>query len=168
MGDRYWREDEQVHVIFDETSNYRYLLECTFGESKAKANITFVMLNPSTADADICDSTLNRCVNYTKRWGYGGMYIVNLFALVSKSPEILLTHKDPIGVDTDRYIREAAKKSKTIVLAWGEKYTSIRNRKVEVLQMLQKYNLHCIKKTKNGKHPRHPLYLKKDLTPIPY
>ncbi|WP_163528832.1 DUF1643 domain-containing protein [Halobacillus ihumii] len=165
-GYRYWREEEQVKAIFDRTMNYRYLLECVFDDSKDR--IMFVMLNPSTADSDICDTTLNRCVNFTKSWGYGGMYIVNLFALVSKSPEILLTHRDPVGVENDRYILEAAEKSKTIILAWGEKFTSIRNRKVEVLQMLQGYNLHCIKKTKNGKHPRHPLFLKKDLTPIPF
>ncbi|UOQ92303.1 DUF1643 domain-containing protein [Halobacillus shinanisalinarum] len=163
---RNWREDEQVRVIFDRTSTYRYLLECTFDESKNK--ITFVMLNPSAANSDICDTTLNRCVNYTRSWGYGGMYIVNLYALVSTNPKRLLTHRDPIGVENDHYILDAAEKSETTVLAWGEKYASIRNRKAEVLEMLKGYDLHCIKKTKNGKHPRHPLFLKKDLNPIPF
>ncbi|UOR13573.1 DUF1643 domain-containing protein [Halobacillus amylolyticus] len=123
------------------------------------------MLNPSAANSDISSNTLNRSVNYTKSWNYGGMYIVNLYALFSTKPEKLLTNRDPVGVENDKYILDAAEKSETIVLAWGEKYASIRNRKAEVLKMLQGYELHCIKKTKNGKHPRHPLYLKGDLNP---
>jgi hypothetical protein len=40
--------------------------------------ITFVLLNPSTADAVQLDPTLRRCVGFAKREGYGGMVILNL------------------------------------------------------------------------------------------
>ena len=52
--------------------------------------MTFVLLNPSTADAVDLDPTLRRCVNFSKRDGYGGMKIVNLYAYRTPSPKVML------------------------------------------------------------------------------
>lgn len=165
-GHRYWTENESVKVIFANEKNrkYRYLLECNWDNELDK--VTFIMVNPSTADMEICDPTLNRCVEFSKSWGFGGMKIVNLFALISTDPEALLEHKYPIGDENDKYIIEAISGSSKIILSWGEKYGSINNRDAEIKELLSNYPLYCIKKTKNERHPRHPLYLKADLQPI--
>ena len=39
-----------------------------FGDEE-KPNILFIMLNPSTADADVDDPTIRRVVNFAKSWG---------------------------------------------------------------------------------------------------
>jgi len=36
----------------------------------------FIGLNPSTANEEVDDPTIRRCVNYAKDWGYGGFMMV--------------------------------------------------------------------------------------------
>lgn len=47
------------------------------------------MLNPSTADENVDDPTIRRCINFAKDWGYGGMYVGNLFAFRTAYPKEL-------------------------------------------------------------------------------
>nr|WP_301108393.1 DUF1643 domain-containing protein [Sporosarcina sp.] len=93
---RYWGANESVRVVFSREQNekYRYLLECNWDNEQDK--VTFLLLNPSIADYEICDPTLNRCVEFSKSWGYGGMKIVNLFAHISTDPDKLLNHVEPV------------------------------------------------------------------------
>lgn len=57
-----------------------------------------------------------------------------------------------------------------IVLAWGQAITSklARNRMKETLFLLRDKPLHCLAKTNCGTYPKHPLFLRRDLTPIPF
>ena len=45
-------------------------------------SVLFIGLNPSTADEHEDDPTLSKCMQYAANWGYGGVYIANLFAFV--------------------------------------------------------------------------------------
>ncbi len=126
------------------------------------------MLNPSYADSTIYDLTLNRCINFSKLWGYGKMNIVNLFGLRSSNPKVLYHHDSPIGTENDKYILKAAEESNLVIFAWGEKHCKIKNRNKEVFLLLSNYNPHYIKKTIKGNYPRHPSRLKKDLHPTPF
>ena len=165
-GCRYWYVNETVDAVLDKDGEYRYLLECSWKDNKK--TVTFVMLNPSYADVDVCDRTINRCVEFSKYWGYGKMNVVNLFALRSRDPEYLKGHPNPVGNENDRYILGAVNESDLLIFAWGVKHCSIKNRNKEVQLLLSQYEPHCIKKTVKGNHPRHPLYLKKDLVPFPF
>ena len=167
-GHRLWKQNEIVTSVFDDKENptYRYLLECTWDDSLE--SVTFIMLNPSVANDEICDPTLNRCVNFSIAWGYGGIKIVNLFALISTDPQKLKLHHDPVGIENNNYILKAIKNSSQIILGWGEKYGSINNRDQIIKTLLVDFAPDCIKKTKNELHPRHPLFLKGDLKPIPF
>jgi hypothetical protein len=51
--------------------------------------VVFVLLNSSTADATIDDPTLKKCIMFSKRWGFGAVEIVNLFAFRATKPENL-------------------------------------------------------------------------------
>jgi hypothetical protein len=125
------------------------------------------MLNPSVADEECCDPTLQRCIHFSKQWGYGGMYIVNLFSYISTDPNVLKTVNDPIGPNTNEYIIRAASNSDKIIFAWGQrlKGTIFQSRVNEVINLLKDYPQYCIEKTKYG-IPRHPLYLKSNLQPL--
>ncbi|MGI6657815.1 MAG: DUF1643 domain-containing protein [Dethiobacteraceae bacterium] len=125
---------------------------------------TFVLLNPSTADETENDPTVSRCVRYAVNWGYGSLYVVNIFALRSTDPRQLYLAEDPIGPENDKYIYKVASESDLIVLAFGN-HGAYLNRGQTVISLLSGLTLHHLIKTKEG-FPGHPLYLKKDLKPI--
>ncbi len=72
---------DQLHgngAIFSDDDTYRYLLWRTWDESLPR--LLWVLLNPSTADAEIADPTLSACIGFSQELRYGGLEIVNLFA----------------------------------------------------------------------------------------
>ena len=115
---------------------YRYLLSRVWAEEGEKAKtVTFVMLNPSSADADIDDPTVNRCVSFAEGWGFNSLYIVNLFAFRTPYPAKLLKVEDPIGPANLQTIAMAVQMSDKVVCAWGDivkKKTSYRNRNIKI------------------------------------
>lgn len=52
--------------------------------------VTFVMLNPSTADADENGPTIRRCLGFARRWRQHGILVVNLFTLRATDPSDLI------------------------------------------------------------------------------
>ena len=123
--------------------------------------VLFVGLNPSTADATNNDPTITRCINFAKSWGYGGMYVTNLFAYRATQPKDLKAAKNPVGKDNDSWVLKLAKDAGIIVAIWGN-HGAYQSRSQEMLKILPRP--HCLKVSKTGE-PMHPLYLKADLKP---
>lgn len=124
------------------------------------------MLNPSTADASRDDPTIRRCVAFARAWGYGGVEVVNLFALRATHPFYLRASAEPVGPDNDRHILLAARRAEHTVLAWGI-HGELGGRGADVLALLsRRTRALCLGWTRQG-HPRHPLYLRRDARPTP-
>src|SRR5437870_2889354 len=77
---------------------YRYTLTRRVGVG---GPLVWVMLNPSTADAEVDDPTIRRVMKFTEASDCGLAIVVNLFALRSPSPKALRGHADPVGPDND-------------------------------------------------------------------
>ncbi len=149
-------------AVISECKKYRYSLSRIWDQEKE--TVTFICLNPSTADAEIDDRTITRCINYAESWGYGGLCMANLFAFRATEPKDMKSAVDPVGPENDSYLIKIASKSKIIVAGWGnDGCFGSRDKKVKQMIGLK---LHCLKLTKGG-NPWHPLYLKKSLLPIP-
>jgi hypothetical protein len=143
--------------------NYRYLLGRKWDASKPQ--ITFVMLNPSTADAEQDDPTLRKCINFAKAWDYGSLEVVNLFAYRTSNPRELRQVTDPVGSKNNYYLQLVTQRAKLIIVAWGI-HGSFQKRNTIVLNIISgNQALYCLGLTQDG-HPRHPLYLKKTTNPI--
>jgi len=159
---------------FSDCLKFRYTLTRDWSISgEEKKNILFLMLNPSTADADIFDPTVKRCFNYAKRWGYNHMTVCNIYAYRATNPKDMLRAKEEginiIGQHNDSYIWGCAMEAQKIICAWGASPWS-RDRAKEVIQVLERYcgeKLFCLKKSKDG-CPVHPLYQKNDLIPAKF
>ncbi|MHB8260439.1 MAG: DUF1643 domain-containing protein [Bacteroidia bacterium] len=145
-------------AVISPDEQYRYLLTRIWDKDKPIVN--FIGLNPSTADKVDDDPTMRRCVAFAKSWGYGGLYMTNLFAFRATKPEDMMKAIDPIGKENDKHLLEAEKTVNEVVFAWGIGGTFL-DRDKQVLNLITKG--HYIALTKGG-HPRHPLYLKSDLT----
>lgn len=149
--------------VFSPCRKYRYSLFHIWD----KDNPTYAMfigLNPSTADENKLDPTLRRCAAFSKRWGYGGLVMTNIFAYRDTDPKIMKKQDDPIGPDNNSILLECSKEASVIIAAWGN-HGEFMNRGNEVKKLIK--NLCCLKLSKNG-NPYHPLYLKGDLNPIPF
>lgn len=155
-------------AVFSACERYRYWLARIVDPTKMRT-VTFLMLNPSTADAMKNDPTVARCVAYAKRWEYGCIIVVNLFALRSTDPKVLRTHEDPVGPSNDRYIVKAGQAAAgNVICAWGV-HGALNGRAQHVLDMLRRNRCttYALGETKDG-HPRHPLYLRSDARPAEY
>lgn len=145
---------------------FRYRLNRRWGETERA--LTFIMLNPSTADVRLDDPTIRRCVGFAKREGLDGLAVVNLCAFRSPKPEKLLAVADPIGEMNPVVIEQAfllADKHDTPVIAawgsWGVKRFAAQIERIKELAEAWDRPLHCLGTTKEG-HPRHPLYVPKN------
>lgn len=118
----------------------------------------FVGLNPSTADEYEDDPTIRRCKRFAVTWGFGALYMVNLFAVRATDPQDMLAHGAPVGPDNDHWLQKLAQDAGVVVCAWGNHGGHMgRDRAVE--DLLQAFELMCLGTTKSGQ-PRHPLYVR--------
>jgi hypothetical protein len=143
----------QRSAVFSDCRTYRYSLSRIWQPKKKFA--LFVCLNPSTADEQNDDPTVRRCIGFARRWNFGGLVLVNLFAFRSTDPDRLLKIRNPIGPKNDDYIFNAAKSSGLVILAWGTR-GGFLERDQHVLTLVSM--AHCLGVTKDG-YPKHPLYL---------
>jgi len=153
-------------AILSDCERYRYLLTREWGDGPTA---TFVMLNPSTADAMRNDPTIRRCISYAHAWGCGALIVANLYAWRATDPAELWTADDPVGPDNDAHLyaaaQAAAESGGPLVGAWGANARADRIAAVLALSGMDR--LQALAVTKDGQ-PRHPLYLKSVLTPQPW
>lgn len=156
------------------SSQYRYLLGRVWDEENPKRMI-FLMLNPSTADAEVDDPTIRRCIGFAKREGMGGITVLNLFAYRTKDPKVLAEKFFPVGPANDRWIcstLHSMAPGSVFVCGWGAhgEHPTVSARVAEILNLLARHGVdaQCLGTTQ-GHHPRHPLYTKNSaqLSPLP-
>jgi len=142
--------------------NERFTLRRDWGKAVASDRkvVNFIMLNPSTADDVFDDATIRRCVGFAKRWGFTELVVTNLFAYRATDPKELkrLAKSDyslAVGDNNDAHILREADNANTIVCAWGDNADGFR-RDLDVIQMLRKHDLYCIRRTAKG-NPAHPV-----------
>jgi hypothetical protein len=143
---------------------YRYKLSREWGNS---AKLAFIMLNPSTADAELDDPTIRRCIGFASDAGFDGIEIGNLFAWRSTDAAELKKAAAPIGPDNDTALAEIIAGAPVIVCAWGNG-GALLARDVQIVKMISDARKvpHCLRMTKLGQ-PCHPLYLPASLRPVP-
>lgn len=159
---------------------YRYRLDRIWDEDRAIVN--FVMLNPSTADADTDDATIRKCIKFAQDWGHGGIIVTNLFAWRATDPrelKALPPQSRGANAQNDSFIANIAELAHLVVCAWGNDGILVGSgtsgffvpRGGEVLAGLRKNGhgtkLHYLQRNQNGE-PKHPLYCKGTLEPTPY
>lgn len=142
-------EHNQAGAEFSQCGKYRYKLWRIWDYSKPKAMC--IGLNPSTANANKNDNTISLLIRMLSDLGYGGFYMMNLFAYISSKPEDLLTCPDPLG-DNDNKLDEVAKQCDSVIACWG----NFKQAKQRIEQVLPQYpNALCFGVNQNGT-PYHP------------
>jgi hypothetical protein len=143
----------QRAAVFDATGRYRYCLSRVWDPDLPR--LVWVMLNPSSADSELDDPTIRRCVGFARSWGFGSMEVVNLFGFRAASPRELFSASDPIGSGNDRVVREAVEGAQVAVAGWGN-WGRVADRGAQFLAGVRR-DVYCLGLTKHDQ-PVHPLY----------
>jgi hypothetical protein len=147
---------------FSPCRTWRYSLHRIWDENKDL--VAFIGLNPSTADETQDDPTVRRCCGFVKKWGFGGLVMLNLFAFRATDPKQMKAAADPVGPKNDEAL-VCYTKNRLVVCAWGCNGL-FRDRHRKVLDLLGgRRKLLCLELTKDHL-PKHPLYLRADLVPF--
>ena len=150
-------------AIISNSGLYRYELHREWDKKKGK--VLFIMLNPSTADANEDDLTTIRCINYAKKWGFGGLMIGNIYPFRAKRPKHLRKWLKTQNQRANFYyiniahVDQMAACADLVVCAWGCNYPGMP-------EWLEIPDLHYLELCKDGITPKHPLgNLSVDLKP---
>lgn len=171
-------------TIFSECRKHRYTLWREFYSARAaqppllpvegnRAHnfVQIIGLNPSTADEKLDDPTIRRCIDYAKRWGFGALCMTNLFSFRATDPKEMIAYEEPIefAYENAKQVERIAEGAGLIVCAWGHHGAHMRRAEkyLKHLGKVRKFALHHLGLNVDGS-PKHPLYLKKTIQPIPF
>lgn len=141
-----------------ECGKYRYSLERRWNDAGIKAaHVRWIMLNPSTADANIDDATIRRCIGFSNAWHFSSMVVMNLYAYRATNPRELsqLSYAERCGPENGVYLcgfKLMPEPPCFTVLAWGD---GLIDRAPPIIESGRCYALGYTKKA----NPKHPLYL---------
>ena len=160
---RNWSKEPDI----EEPDMFRGLPKKKYGTKSDYLQV--IGLNPSTADETINDPTVGRCIDFAKRWGFGGLCMTNIFAFRATDPDVMKAQPWPIGDENDHWLNEVAKDAGMILCAWGSHgYFMDRGAKVtSALCQLYPTKTVALSTTKSG-YPGHPLYIRGETEPFSY
>jgi len=158
-------DEETATAELSDCGRYRYHLTRVWDASLGV--LTFIMCNPSDADALIVDPTVTRCRGFTTRLGFGGFSIVNAYAWRSPKPAKMWAAQragaNIVGPDNDAWLTNellrAHRAGIPVIAAWGAHPKP--DRVAQVLALPHADGLRSFGVTNSGQ-PRHPLMLRAD------
>lgn len=137
---------------------YRYWLTRVWDSKKPM--LGWVMLNPSTADGNVDDPTIRRCIAFAMAHGYGGIVVCNLMAFRATDPSNLpMDHEFAMG-PFNLYHIGAELRGLDVVCAWGANPKAVGWHQIDTMKRLadSAKNIYCLGRTLRG-YPKHPLYV---------
>lgn len=146
---------------FSECGTHRYSIWRIW--DKSKQIVMFIGLNPSTANQDSDDPTIRRVIKFASNWGYGGVYMMNLFTQVTPYPHELKLNDDEQIIENRDRIFPMAEWCKLIIFAWG----NFKEAEQEGQHYSDILNGYCLGKNQNGS-PKHPLYIHSKTQPTKF
>lgn len=131
-----------------------------------RGRVLFVMNNPSKADALEDDPTIRRVMGFASSWGFSRVYVANTNPHRSTDPRRALMPPAAVLDVNDEWLRRLARECELVVAAWGAASEPVlASRALDTLRY--EGPVHALALTKHG-HPKHPLYLRRDLRPVPW
>lgn len=149
-------------------NNYRYSLSVNFNNANLKKRpLAVIMKNPSRADENNSDRTVNNILEFAHQNKYTKVHILNLYGLYStdaqKVKELVNAGQEivAIGEENDKTIKDIIKNVEDIIIAWGtppEGMKVIYKKRVKkVMSFLEGKKLYYVfEDYQNRLYPRHP------------
>lgn len=178
VGLKEWWKLEQIHrynedyvykdritFIGDIQKNERNLLTIPL-RNEGNKKILVIMKNPSKANKEISDRTINNVIKFCFNNGYCKVNIMNLFSYYSTDPNGITKlidqgkYVDAVGKQNDQILINTSIHIDDVIVAWGgnsinrERY--YKKRISEVLEIIKNKNIYYVESiSKNGLYPKH-------------
>ena len=154
---------EKNGAAMSDDRKYRYALWRIWDVEKRK--VMFIGLNPSTANEISDDPTIRRVIRFAYDWGFGGVYMLNCFPLVSANPDDLKgvyqkSTTNIFEIQNHQYLIGYATECEKVVFAWGS-FPIVKEFDIDIKLRMMFPEAYCLGKNANGS-PKHPLYLRRD------
>jgi hypothetical protein len=159
-------------AAFSDCQRYRYWLSRSWGGGVGYGpGVLWIGMNPSTADADVDDPTVRREIGFTQRWGFHTYMKCNVMDYRATSPKRLLEKgvlpSSPQNIPT---IMRLAERADRIIVCYGVLPPKLQPYADDVVALLDGagHEMWCLGFSRDGRFPKHPLYLKNDTQLIPF
>jgi len=149
-------------ALFSNKKDYRYMLSRVWDTKKPTLGI--IGLKPLIGDAITSDLDINHQIKVAKDLGYGSLYSLNLFSFIEKDGLNIYDIDDPIGINTDRYLKRYLSKCEIVICAWGNE-GKYKDRAKEIKKQFS--NLYYLKLNKTGE-PAHISHISGNFSPISF
>jgi|GEM_PF-1867692 len=163
-------------VNHDVATNRRYRLDIELKNGDNEKAVHLMMINPSKANEEISDNTLNRIIKYISLNNAAGVLqdigkiiITNLYVVCETYPEkvdeyISAQSLDFVkGIDADgKYnndliIEMANKEAQLIIIAWGKGYIFDYDKRIqEIFSLMKNKEIYQMEDLTQEGYPRHP------------
>lgn len=146
-------------AVFSPCGRYRYRLTVDRFESPAEKVVCVIMQNPSVANADVADKSVQFIENLIFMKGYQEfdnvirIIVVNQYALVQTNG--FAGTDEHVGPENDRHIAQALDEADIVLAAWGSS-NPYKDRQEVINTMLAARQVEALYKTK--KHPSRGTY----------
>jgi hypothetical protein len=143
---------DEAGALFSDDKKQRLVLWRTWNKNKKVAMV--IGLNPSTANADTNDPTIQRLIETLNELDFGGLRMVNLFTHVSSTPEVLKQIESDEQHDLGIIFGHGLMVQE-IIFGWGN-FKEAKDRAKKVIDFFP--DALCFGMTKDGS-PWHPMAL---------
>lgn len=149
-------------ICCNDNNTCRFFMEAELSGCDENKIALVIMKNPSKANEDESDQTVNRVLEVMYKSGYGKCYIMNLipyYATDSARVADIAENDEEVYELNDKLLKEKIESATRIFVAWGGKSSfnnDFYNKRVEKIKSLLKgKEVYCYKKNNNGT-PIHP------------
>lgn len=157
---------KNVEVEIDDSTNSRYLLEVDLDNNNEEA-VAVIMKNPSKANKDKSDKTINNVLEVAYRERFGKVFILNLYSYyspdVNQIKDLIDANKKEHLDKNDEWINKVMTRVDKVIIGWGtiQGSNSIKkqydNRVKKVYDMVKEKNLIVIDEDfSESRYPKHP------------
>ena len=157
-------------ATFSEDRKHRYVLTRSWAPDPfGVSRFVCIGLNPSVADEEAEDRTVERCMGHAMDNGCNELIMLNLYAFVHTQPKVMRQQPPhvAIGPDNNDHIKRtlALPDISAVVCMWGNINKVEQRRMVDVVGMIWDagHDPWCFGTTKSGL-PKHPARLAKSLS----
>lgn len=159
--------NKTFHLVGEERcGNCRYVYMLHLNPDKVNIiprTLNIIMCNPSKADLNKPDPTIEYVVRFAERNGYNQIIVTNVCPVVDtdmKNLKKYINNTDFYDIDYNKSrIKQMIDISDTVVYAWGDEVWKFYRKQEPDFLRDSVSNPMCIHKTKIGA-PNHPLYKK--------